>query len=279
MKISVIIPTYNEEKDVGECLTSLLGQSEKDIEIIVVDDGSNDETLNVLEKIKNGNEKINILKQKHLGAGAARNLGAKRARGEILVFVDADMTFDKDFLEKLVAPIVKGRVKGTFSKEEIVSNWESLWARSLNIEEGWEEKRRHGKNYPNEQWVFRAVLKSEFERVGGYDPGGYADDWSLGKKLGYKAVKAGGAKFYHKNPDTLKEVFQQARWIGKREYKFGKLGFLFALIRSSFPFSIIIGVIKAVINIEPFFLIFKVVYDLGVFIGISDYLLTGKGAK
>lgn len=279
MKISVIIPTYNEEKVIFDCLSSLDSQTIGDFEVIVVDDGSSDKTLGVLKKIRSKNYKLKILKQDHKGPGAARNLGAKSAKGEIIVFVDADMTFDKDFLRKLTKPIVLGRQKGTFSKEEYVANWENIWARCWNLNEGWEEKRRHPKNYPDKQPVFRAILKSEFERVGGFIPGGYDDDWSLYKKLGYEAISAPGAIFYHKNPESLKEIFNHARWVGKRKYKAGFLGYIVALIRSSLPFSILVGLAKSIRSSNFRFLIFKIVYDLGVFLGILEMLFTGKRGK
>src|SRR3972149_5566353 len=101
MKISVIIPTYNETSVIGECLRSLSKQSYKDFEIIVVDDGSTDSTFQSASKFQIPNSKFQILHGEHLGAGAARNLGASHAKGEILVFVDADMTFDRDFLRNL----------------------------------------------------------------------------------------------------------------------------------------------------------------------------------
>lgn len=279
MKISVIIPTYNEEKVILDCLSSLDSQTIDDFEVIVVDDGSSDKTLEVLKKIKVKNYKLKILKQDHKGPGAARNLGAKSAKGEILVFVDADMTFDKDFLKKLTRPIVLGKQKGSFSKEEYVANWENVWARCWNLNEGWEEKRRHPKNYPDKQPVFRAILKSEFERVGGFTPGGYDDDWSLYKKLGYEAINASGAIFYHKNPESLKEILNHARWVGKRKYKAGFLGYIVALIRSSLPFSILVGFTKSIRSSNFRFLIFKIVYDLGVFLGILEMLFTGKRGK
>ena len=159
MKISVIIPTYNESNAIGECIASLAKQTYHDFEIIVVDDGSTDETP---EKISS---RVTTLHQNHLGAGAARNLGVKRASGEILVFVDADMTFDKNFLKNLVKPILSGSAKGTFSKYEYVSNWENVWARCWNINQNWEERKRHPRNYPDKQKVFRAILKKEFDRL------------------------------------------------------------------------------------------------------------------
>jgi len=281
MKISVIIPTYNEGENLVKCLESLSRQKGEDFEVIVVDDGSTDGSISkIKDRISNLRLKsLKILKQSHKGAGAARNLGAKLAQGEILVFVDADMTFDDEFLEKLIAPIEKGITKGTFSKEEIVSNWENVWARCWNINEGWEPKRRHPKNYPNHQPVFRAILKSEFDRVGGFTPGGYNDDWSLSEKLGYEAIAAPGAIFYHKNPADLKEVFNHAKWVGKRKYKLGAFGYLVAVVRVSLPFSIIIGLYKSLVSCLLSFFVFKIVYDFGVVIGIIDYLISGKAAK
>lgn len=279
MQVSVIIPVFNEEKNIGECLTSLFKQSHKDFEVIVVDDGSTDKTLEVLRNFQFSTFSFQFLEQKHRGAGGARNLGAKMARGEVLVFVDADMTFDKNFLRNLVKPILEGKVKGTFSKDEYVSNWENTWARCLNIQEGWQEERRHPKNYPDRQPVFRAILKSEFDKVGGFTPGGYDDDWSLAKKLGYSAVATDGAVFYHKNPDTLNEVFRQARWIGKRKYKLGFIGVSVALVRSSLPFSVVIGIYKSFRHSFYAFLLFKVVYDFGIFVGILERILTGKVSK
>ncbi len=280
MKLSVIIPTYNEEKSVGDCLESLARQTYPDLEVIAVDDGSTDRTLGILKDLRLGNLDLRVFKQKHKGPGTARNLGARKAKGEILVFVDADMTFDKNFLKNLARPILSGRVKGTFSKYEYVSNWENVWARCWNINEGWGEKKRHPKNYPDTQKVFRAIAKNEFDRVGGFDPkAGYMDDWTLSKKLGYEAVSAPGAIFYHKNPESLGEVFRQAKWIGKRPYKLGTIGNVVALIRASLPFSILVGIVKSMLRGNFAFLVFKLVYDFGVFVGILQKTLSGKLAK
>lgn len=272
-KVSVIIPTYNEAKVIGECLESLNKQTLKDVEIIVVDDGSTDNTVDILSEYK-------IIEQAHKGAGAARNLGAKHARGEILVFVDADMTFDPNFLRKLIEPIEHKATKGTFSKEEYVTNWENVWARCWNINNNLPSKRRLPASYPDTQKVFRAILKSEFEKVGGFDEkAGYTDDWTLSEKLGYEAINAEGAIFYHRNPDNLSEVFNQAKWVAKRQYKYGLVGFVAALLRTSLPISILIGLYKSIkFSILQFF-IFKVVYDFGAFLGLLDYWLTGNSKK
>ena len=286
MKISVIIPTYDEEKVLEGCIESLGEQTYADFEIIVVDDGSTDTTSQILRGASNTLPAFKFLEQKHKGPGAARNLGAKHAVGEILVFVDADMTFGKDFLKNLIRPIVTnppshgyGEARGTFSKEEYVSNWENVWAKCWNINEGWEEGRRHPKSYPDCQPVFRAILKSEFDRVGGFTPGGYNDDWSLYRKLGYGAINSPGAIFYHKNPSSLTEIFVQSKWVGKRRYKFGYLGYLGSLARSSLPVSLFVGIYKSLRFKQPAFIVFKIVYDFGIFLGILQYLISGQGSK
>jgi glycosyltransferase involved in cell wall biosynthesis len=277
--ISIVIPAYNEEDAIIDCLSSLDKQAHSNFEVIIVDDGSTDNTPKLIKKYKPDKYKLTIIKQNHKGPGAGRNLGSNKAAGEILVFVDADMTFDKDFLKKLVKPIDSGKEKGTFSKEEHVSNWENIWARCWNINAGWADKRCHPENYPDKQKVFRAILKSEFNKVGGFEPGGYTDDYSLSEKLGYEAVVAKEAKFYHKNPSSLFEIFRHAKWVGKRPYKLGALGFIVALIRASLPVSLIIGLIKSIIKFQPAFLIFKVVYDFGIFLGILEYIFLKRQSK
>lgn len=276
--ISIIIPTYNEKDVLSRCIESL-GMQTVDFEIIVVDDGSTDGTLQILKNLKHTLPNFKFTKQAHKGAGAARNLGARFAKGRVLVFVDADMTFDKNFLKNLVKPILGGESKGTWSKDEYVENWDNIWARCWNINEGWEEGRRHSSSHPDSQPVFRAILKTEFDKVNGFTPGGYNDDWSLFQKLGYQATNSQGAIFYHKNPSTLKEVFKHAKWVGKRKYKFGIIGMLVALIRVSLPASLIIGLFKSFVYKTPAFLIFKIVYDFGMFFGILGYITNGKGGK
>jgi len=276
MKVSIIVPVYNEEKTITDCLESLKKQTYKDFEIIIVDDGSSDKTLEVLKK-----SGIKFYQQEHLGPGAARNLGAKHAKGEILVFVDADMTFDKNFIRKLIDPIIKVKAIGTFSKEELVANVGNPWADCWSINEGWPVGRRHPKNYPNKQPVFRAILKKEFERVGGFNSSiGYTDDWTLTRKLGVQAVNAPGAVFYHQNPSSLKEVYNQSRWIGKNEFRTGNLTRkIFNLVRFSPPLSLVKGLWKAIKYKKLTFLFFKIVYDWGAWVSVIKSFFGEDKAK
>lgn len=238
---SIIISAYNEEKVIGACLESLAKQTLKPKEIVLVDDGSMDNTLKEVlvatsssASVQSLRNDILILREQHKGAGAARNTGAARATGDILVFIDADMQFHQSFLQELTDPIREGKTKGTFSKQEFISNWDNCWARFWNYWKGLYEPIAVPKNFPDHSPVFRAILRSEFQKIGGFDETrGYNDDWSLSEGLGYEATET-GARFYHQNPASLLEAFSQARWTAKRTYRCGWLGFLFALFRS-FP--------------------------------------------
>ncbi len=270
MKVSIIIPVYNEQRDIEACLSSLLAQNYSDLEIIVVDDGSTDKTIKLAKKYP-----VKLFKQSHLGAGPARNLGASHATGQILVFVDADMTFSSSFIKNLIAPIVQKKAIGTFSQDEMVANPENVWSTCWSVNQHLPPTRRLPLNGSPTQPVFRAILKSSFLTVGGFDPVGYTDDWTLSAKLGRLAVAAPHSVFYHRNPDNLTEVWKQAAWIGKRPYKLGVIGQLITLLRSSLPVSLLIGSTKAVSNSLPQFIIFKVTYDTAIFWSVFASFFTG----
>jgi len=203
--VSVIIPSFNEEKDIPFCIESLRKQSYKNIEIIIVDDGSTDKTLEILSKFKN----IKIIKGKHKGPGFSRNLGARKARGEILVFIDSDMTFSKDYIKNLVSPIFKDKsVIGTTHDYEIVENTSNIWSRCWG-------KVRVSREDAHKVKVFRTIRKSVFLKLGGFNPKyGYADDQTFWFRDKIKPLVAKNTTCYHKNPETLKAVYKQSRWIG-----------------------------------------------------------------
>lgn len=99
-KVSVIIPVYNGETYLAQCLDSIIGQTLKEIEIICVNDGSKDRTQQILEKYAEKDSRIQIISQENGGAGAARNAGLRIARGEYLSILDGDDFFESDMLEK-----------------------------------------------------------------------------------------------------------------------------------------------------------------------------------
>src|SRR3989344_5567500 len=275
--ISVIIPAFNEEKTIGGCLNSIKNQSYKQMEIIVVDDGSSDSTRNIVK----GFSDIKLLTQSHKGPGQARNLGASNAKGEILIFVDADMTFDKNFIGDLVKPIVDEKTIGTFSKNEMVKNKDNVWSNCWNINKNLPRDRMIPDDYPNHAPVFRAILKKEFERVNGFETSGqYTDDWSLSRKLGRRSMVASGAVYYHSNPESLKEIWKQARWIGKNEFLSGDLPRkIKSLFFYSFPVSFTFAILKSFMNLNVYFQVFKIVYDFGVFVSVMKSFIGESKAK
>ena len=101
IKVSVILPVYNEELYLQRCLDSICGQTLEEIEIICVDDGSTDHSLNILYDYAKRDERVKVLAQKNCYAGAARNYGMKNAEGKYLLFLDSDDFFELDMLEKL----------------------------------------------------------------------------------------------------------------------------------------------------------------------------------
>lgn len=100
-KVSVIIPSYNHARFIGEAVESVLGQSETDIELIVVDDGSTDETLSILEKFSD--PRLRVIPQEHRGAHAAINHGLRISRGRYLAILNSDDIYHPHRLKKLLA--------------------------------------------------------------------------------------------------------------------------------------------------------------------------------
>lgn len=101
MKVSVIIPVYNVEKYIKDCIQSVISQTLKNIEIIIVNDGSTDDSIDKIKKLVKENDNISVINKKNGGLSSARNEGLKHAQGEYVIFIDSDDYIERDFLEKL----------------------------------------------------------------------------------------------------------------------------------------------------------------------------------
>ena len=101
MKVSVIVPVYNAEKFVAKCIDSIQAQTYRDWELLLIDDGSVDHSLDILRQYASEDVRIRVFHQQNSGAGMARNVGIKNASGDYLVFVDSDDTVESDYFEKL----------------------------------------------------------------------------------------------------------------------------------------------------------------------------------
>ena len=98
MKISVILTAYNEEKYIAKAIESVLSQTLTDLELIVVNDGSTDNTLNIINSFDDS--RIKVLSHDNIGPGASRNRAMKIAEGEYVAFIDGDDWFSPDALEE-----------------------------------------------------------------------------------------------------------------------------------------------------------------------------------
>src|SRR3989338_533004 len=123
-KISVIIPTYNYGSHISEAIESVLAQSYRNFEAIIVDDGSTDKTAEVVKRFRRQypNE-IQYLYQENAGSGAARNNGIRRSRGEYIAFLDADDIWQPTKLEQQISILEKNNmVSLNFTNASILKN-------------------------------------------------------------------------------------------------------------------------------------------------------------
>ncbi len=100
-KVSVIVPIYNVEKYLKQCIDSLLNQTLKDIEIVLIDDGTKDNSDKIADEYKSKFDNVKVIHQENGGLGPARNTGIQNATGEYLTFVDGDDWVQPDMYEKL----------------------------------------------------------------------------------------------------------------------------------------------------------------------------------
>ncbi len=101
-KVSVIIPVYNTERYVAECLDSLLAQTFQDFEVFSIDDGSSDGSLAIVQRYADADPRFHVLAQQNRGAGAARNLGLEKASGTYLLFLDSDDFLEASYLDEMI---------------------------------------------------------------------------------------------------------------------------------------------------------------------------------
>ncbi len=276
MKVSVIIPVYNEERTIEKCLLSLLNQSYENMEIFIVDDGSTDGSVAIVRK-----HPVTLLQQPHSGPLVAWNRAVEESSGEILMFLGGDMVMDRECICELAGPINRGEAEGTFYRYALVANPRNTWSRCWSIEKKLPFTWHMHPNLEKESIIFRAIRKDKFTEAQGFTDVGYGGDRTLYQKLNIKA-RATEAICYHYNPDTIPEVFSNGLWFGRGKLLRRSFPSMVAnIIKYSFPYSFLRGIKKSIQFREPFYIVFKLIYDCGVFIGLmqSNVLKTGNLSK
>ena len=218
MTVSVIVPAYNAQATIGQTLKALTKQNYSDnFEIIVVDDGSCDQTAQIIRSYPN----IRYLHQINAGPAAARNHGAKEARGQVLAFTDSDCIPHKDWLTRLMSGFVKKDVAVVMGSYGI-ANSSNLLAYCVYKEIIF----RHEKLLPNFPKVFGSynfcIRKDIFDQVGGFDIS-YRQASGEDNDLSYKIISSGWRIYFerkalvdHYHPTQvwkyLKEQYRHGFW-------------------------------------------------------------------
>ncbi|MDJ0800202.1 MAG: glycosyltransferase family 2 protein [Calothrix sp. MO_167.B12] len=233
MFLSVVIPTYNRQPILEKCLKALevqrLSDSSvvRDYEIVLVDDGSSDRTLQWLEDHKAELPHVRVFQQEHQGPAAARNLGVEQANGDTIIFIDSDLVVTENFLQAHANALLEGEKKlggdrfFTYGAVINTCNFRNPTAEPYKITDFSAAFFATGNVAIAKHWLEEAGLFDASFQLYGWE------DLELGvrlKKLGLQLIKCPTAVGYHWHPAfSLKEVPS----LIDKEIQRGRMGVLF----------------------------------------------------
>jgi len=299
--VSVLVPAFNEEKIIVRTINNILSSSYKKIEIIVIDDGSTDNTYETALSVFKDNKKVKILKtEANIGKSEALNLGVKESKGEIIVVQDADSIIIKRTISNIVKHFSDehvGAVAGNVrvgNRVNLLTKLQALeYISSQNLDKRAFDLLNCITIVPGAIGAWR---KSGIIEAGGFNPNTFAEDAELTVRiigLGYKVVYEEKAIAYTEAPQDIKSFLRQRfRWMfGTLQYlrlhirmlfnfRYGFLG-LFSL-PNVLIFHIFFSLIGPLIDL---FFVFSIIYNLWqklshpsfslntLYINISAYVL------
>jgi GT2 family glycosyltransferase len=226
--VSVVVPAYNAEKSIAQTIKALQEQTYKDVEIIIVDDGSLDQTRSIVQSLPN----VKYIFQSNVGPASARNRGAQEVKTEIIFFTDSDCVPQKDWVEKILAGFKEKNTAVVCGSYGIVND-ESLLARCIHKEILY----RHHHLVPEFPKVFGsynfAIRKNVFDQVGGFNMS-YRFASGEDNDLSYKIISAGHKIYFKKDAlvnhvhtsqvrKYLKEQYRHGFWRAKMYFDFPKM--------------------------------------------------------
>ncbi|NET11219.1 MAG: glycosyltransferase [Merismopedia sp. SIO2A8] len=229
---SIVIPTYNRKPILEKCLLALEDQRFDDTlisgyEVVVVDDGSTDDTVSWIQTTSHTFRHVRLLQQSHEGPAAARNLGVREAKGDTIIFIDSDLVVLDDFLQSHVNALMQGRNRlksdrlFTYGRVVNTCNFENPTAEPYKITDFSAAYFATGNVAIARHWLEAAGLfDTQFQLYGW-------EDLELGvrlKKLGLTLIKCPEAVGYHWHPPFSLE---QIPSLIDKEIQRGRMGVLF----------------------------------------------------
>ncbi len=216
LKISAVVPTYNSESIIKECLDSLIAQTHAFDEIIIVDNASTDRTREI---IKNYPFKT-IFLEKNMERCVSRNTGWKAAQNELVAVIENDSVYDKHWVEKVLESIDNG-ADAVVDRRAVYKPGTFI---SRMNDEFFSVRLLKNKYEPYSAWVFK---KNILEELDGYDEGQvgfeYMELWKRLINRGYKIAYQPDALSCHAGePATLKQELKRSWWFGIRAHKYYK---------------------------------------------------------
>lgn len=218
--VSVIIPAYNEESVIDRTIESILNSNYPNLEVIVIDDGSKDQTPSVVSRKYNTIEKVLLFQKKNGGKASAINLGIRKAKGDIFIAIDADTVVSPDSISALIRHFsdeniaaVSGNVR-VGNKKNLLTTWQHIeYVTGFNL-----EKRAFAtlNCVPVVPGAIGAWRKQVVEELGYFTDDTLAEDTDMTLKIirqGYKVVIDEQAYAYTEAPETIRDFLKQRfRW-------------------------------------------------------------------
>ncbi|MGA1866772.1 MAG: glycosyltransferase, partial [Thermoplasmatota archaeon] len=187
--ITLIIPVRNGERTLRECLDSCIDQTIDDYEVVLVDNLSDDGTMDIIREYEKRDGRIRHVREDRIGRGPARNMGIREARGDIIAWTDADCVVPKDWLERITRPIREEGVDVVQGNEEAVGG--GFWSREAQ-KAGQRHIRSHlaGSDSIDHVDTKNLALRAEvLKDLGGFDPGLSAlEDFDLKVRIKKKGI-------------------------------------------------------------------------------------------
>lgn len=234
-KVSIIVPVYNVEKYLRECLDSILDQTFKDFELILIDDGSKDKSGEICDEYAKVHSNITVVHQKNQGQAAARNNGVKISEADWIMFVDSDDVIHPDLLHFLYKAVTESNsgmaVTERFKSETIPDDFFRQYTFEYAVKKTIPEKLEEF--YDNKQfyyWApFPSIIKKSVAQSVPFPEGKIYEDNAVGCQLLYYANSLAVVPycmyFYRENPSgTMNQPLNEKKldylWVLEEQIKF-----------------------------------------------------------